>query len=447
MAVPAPIDDARLHASDFLASIGDDDLVYFLCNVGDGDAQLVLVPDKSQGAPASHVAIVVDAGIKKKLPALLDDLVQAGRVGTGPGAIALVVATHPHADHILGIPEILKHRKAQISEFWEPGYYHPTPTYHQMMAEVENTPGLGYLQPTSGMRRWIGNAQLTVLAPSIGLRNRFDTYGVNVNDASISIRIDFPAARVVERDAERRLVKEARRRSLVLGADSQTLSWSYVGMDFPDLGAFQGTTPAAVTALKAAAGSDLLRANILKVSHHCSKHGVSLELVERIAPNVTLISSVAGGGSYNFPHTVAQEIVREALDQTTSSGQKHKADADLNIFYTSDTTRRRPEPRLVRHRRQEHRRDRVALRRRPHREDRPRCGTAVGARLSRRLGPRPPASVSGRLAAAHEHGDGDVLAGGLRPADAGQAVSRRAVGRSPIRRMVWCRRTSRHSWA
>jgi competence protein ComEC len=58
---------------------------------------------------------------------------------------------------------------------------------------------------------------------------------------------------------------------------------------------------ATAKALKMATGSDLLRSQVLKVSHHASKHGVNLELIERISPVLTLISCVDGGGSYHFP--------------------------------------------------------------------------------------------------------------------------------------------------
>ena len=74
----------------------------------------------------------------------------------------------------------------------------------------------------------------------------------------------------------------------------------------------------------------------MKVSHHGSKHGVNLELMERIDPRVTLVSSVAGGGKYNFPHEISQEIIREALNPIAESGESHEADWDLDIFYTSD---------------------------------------------------------------------------------------------------------------
>jgi hypothetical protein len=54
-----------------------------------------------------------------------------------------------------------------------------------------------------------------------------------------------------------------------------------------------------------------------------------------MAPSLTLISSVPGRGQYGFPHDVAQALIREALESTTS-GQPRKSDADLSIFYTAD---------------------------------------------------------------------------------------------------------------
>jgi len=47
-----------------------------------------------------------------------------------------------------------------------------------------------------------------------------------------------------------------------------------------------------------------------------------------------LISSAGGGGKYNFPHTVAQESVREALEAIASTGAAHKPDHELGIHYT-----------------------------------------------------------------------------------------------------------------
>ena len=42
-------------------------------------------------------------------------------------------------------------------------------------------------------------------------------------------------------------------------------------------------------------------------------HGLNLELMELVDPDVSLVSSVAGGGKYNFPHRVALESLRDHL--------------------------------------------------------------------------------------------------------------------------------------
>src|SRR5262245_22915453 len=117
MAQPVPI-PANLFAplpagQTLVGQIGPDDLVYFLCNVGDGDAQLLLLPEQAatQTGQRMRRAIVVDSASPTKIPKLLRALVEAGllalQLGTtnkpADGTIALVVATHPHHDHIGGM--------------------------------------------------------------------------------------------------------------------------------------------------------------------------------------------------------------------------------------------------------------------------------------------------------------------------------------------------------
>lgn len=338
MAAPLPIPAARHAAEDFRASIQPHHLVYFLCNVGDGDSQLILLPEDNAGR---RRAVVVDVATTGKVPALIGELETVGLLapaqpdpnGSPDGSIALVVATHPHSDHIGGISELLATQADRIAEFWDPGYFHTTQGYHQMMAAVEANPHLAYAQPTAGYRRWIGPALVTVLSPAVWLRNRFDTYGTQINDSSISLRVEFPAARVIQRGAGRELVDAPNTMALILGADAQTLSWSYVLTDFPEL---HPSGSAAAKAIKAATGSDQLRARVLKVSHHGSKNGVNLELVARINPALTLISN-AVPSTHGFPHGVAQELIREAIEaQASSSNAVRSLDCDLGIFYTSD---------------------------------------------------------------------------------------------------------------
>jgi competence protein ComEC len=321
MPVPEPIPAGRLAPGDFVAQCSGDRLVHFLLNVGDGDTQLLLLPEQG----GIRRMLVVDVATVRKLPALIAALRAHPALGPRIGGIALVVATHPHNDHIGGMPELLGLHHAEIGELWDSGFYYTSQTYFELMAAVEEH-AVPIAQPTSGMTRWIDAVKVEALSPSIQLRNRFDTYGVDANNASIVLALEFPSAVARAEGAP------AAGRRLILGGDAQTLAWAGVVQDFPEL----VTNPSPVyAALRMAQGSDALAADVLKVSHHGSKHGINLELIERIRPGLSLISSVGGGGEFNFPHLLAQEALREARQPTTSSNAPRKQDYDLGIHYTS----------------------------------------------------------------------------------------------------------------
>ncbi len=331
MAAPTPVPADRFRAGDFASDCSPDDLVYFLLNVGDGDAQLVLLPAEQDG---TRRALVVDAGARRKLPALVEALSQTPLLPARHDLFPVVVGTHPHEDHIAGMPEFLDDLGDFVREYWEPGYYHPSASYMETMRALEDRPEIQHSQPTSGFTRFIGPVRVVVLSPTISLRNRFDSYGVTINNASIALKIEFPAARVEQRGSNRRYLRLRRTQGLVLGADAQTLSWGQVMSDFAEL---RPSDSPVAKQLRMALGSDPLRAQVFKVPHHASKHGVNLELVELIKPALSLISCAAGGGRYHFPHTVAQESVREALEAIATTGATHRPDHELGIHYTGST--------------------------------------------------------------------------------------------------------------
>jgi hypothetical protein len=335
---PEPIPFRRFKKADFVAACNAEptSLVYFLLNVGDGDTQLILLPRPKGDSEVTRQAIVVDVATTDKLPALIklladpdvDLLPKHPRNQEFP----IVVGTHPHDDHIGGMSQFLAWFGDHIAEYWDSGYYHPTSAYLETMVHLEGKKdSVIVTQPTSGFTRYIGTVKISAVAPGVGLRTRYDTLGVNINDASIALKLEFPATRIVQRDQDRDYVRPEAPWSLLLGGDAQTTSWAQAIVDFPHLLA-EGERR---DLLKGPMGPDPLAADIFKIPHHASKHGVNVELVERVHPQLCLVSSVGGAGRYNFPHHLAIEAVREGLQETTS-GQKRDPDYDLTLLYTSD---------------------------------------------------------------------------------------------------------------
>jgi hypothetical protein len=172
----------------------------------------------------------------------------------------------------------------------------------------------------------------------VGLRNRYDTYGIDINNASISLRIATPAGRAkYEPGKAWQLLEGVNERyqfSLILGADAQTESWSQALADFPQLVKSESEIAKAIGG--ATNDRDFLRADILKVAHHGSKKGDSYELVDRIQPEY-LIVSCASSSVHGFPHTLNQHILPEAKLKLAKAGGVHKPEEDhlRGVFYTA----------------------------------------------------------------------------------------------------------------
>ncbi len=304
-------------------------LVVYILNVGDGDAIIIQFPEED----GEREYAVVDSNNGAKTINLLK--------GLGAQRLRFICATHPHLDHIRGLRAIL--RAFSTEEYWDSGFLYTSKTYNAVITQVEHH-AVQLIRPTSGFQTFIGGVRLTVLSPSIMLRNRYDTYGVNPNNASIVLRLeyprpapsrDFPVAIGATRPTE---IKSM---AVVLGGDAQTDAWSRVLEEFPHLEKDQRNW---VRQIQIRKGKQPLACDVLKVSHHASKHGINLELVERMGDRSGqgsskgpryMISSCGGQSTHGFPHTVAQAIMREVRDPKAKTGGKHLPDHEMGLHYTA----------------------------------------------------------------------------------------------------------------
>lgn len=340
MALTGPLDPARLApvatfdpTSTSLASA----LILYFLNVGDGDAIVIQFP--SAGGSRSYA--VVDAFSGSKTVALLKTL--------GATRLEFLCASHPHFDHIRGIPAVLNHMNgagmAGVGAFWDSGFRFTSVTYCSIMQSVSDA-GIPFIRPTSGFETRINNTTVAVLSPSVHLRNRYDTHGIDVNNASIILRLDYPARSFVDDTLARpgdTPAPDLKTRSVILGGDAQTDAWSKVLEDYPH---FHKDESNFSQQIKTRTRRQPLACDVFKVSHHASKRGINLELIERMGDTSGsgpskgpryMVSSCAHGvdSSYGFPHPVIQEIMREVRFPTATTGATRPGDDELGIHFTS----------------------------------------------------------------------------------------------------------------
>jgi competence protein ComEC len=161
--------------------------LFVTCDVGQGDG-LVLAAGPSR-------AVVVDAGPD---PARIDDCLTR----LGVRAVPLLVLTHPHADHVDGVPGVLDGRAVGTVLTSGRAAPHAPPRLRA-----------GQVRAAEPGQRWtVGGLSLTVLAPaSHGPRVPADADGAAVNNASVVMVARWPGLGVlltgdVEEEAQRALV-------------------------------------------------------------------------------------------------------------------------------------------------------------------------------------------------------------------------------------------------
>ncbi|TLS40033.1 MBL fold metallo-hydrolase [Streptomyces montanus] len=231
---------------------------FAMCDVGQGDA-LVLAAGDGAG-------VVVDAGPE---PVLIDRCLRA----LGVTRIPLVVLTHFHADHVTGLPGVLRGRSVGAIE--TTGFEEPwgQAEFVRRQAAARRIP---VTRAVAGQRRRTGALDWRVLWPPSSSR--------------LSSSREVPPSRPVP------ALEGPNDASVTLLVRSAGLSLLLLGDLEP---------PAQQALLRSPDGAGLRGVDVLKVAHHGSAYQ-DPELIRRAAPRLALISCGADNPyGHPAPSTVA----------------------------------------------------------------------------------------------------------------------------------------------
>jgi competence protein ComEC len=143
-------------------------------DVGQGDSYLIVTPEKK--------TILIDAG-----PAEAGSKVVAFLRQQGIAELDLVIATHPHADHIGGMGYVLESFK--VKNFLDSGQEHTTLTYRRMLEAVKKHVGRLTLAQAGQKFNLDNGITLSILAPrQPWLQN---VSGSDLNANSVVVRLDY----------------------------------------------------------------------------------------------------------------------------------------------------------------------------------------------------------------------------------------------------------------
>lgn len=229
-----------------LSAQGDPVEITFL-DVGQGDAVLIRAPE---GQTA-----LVDAGPGIDLTAALAEL--------GVEQLDLVVATHPHADHIGGIRQVLE--SVPVRFYMDNGQPHTTATYMTVMQALRQRPDVTYLEAVPRTLQ-LGSVSIEVLPLPAQASS-------NLNNHSVGLVVEHGEFRAF------------------LSGDSES----------PELMHF---VQAGV----------VLDVTLLKAPHHGSDDAVSDVFLGIARPEVVVIS-VGYGNTYGHPSPAALATYPRYADQ------------------------------------------------------------------------------------------------------------------------------------
>lgn len=240
--------------------------VHFL-DVGNADCIFVRQKDKT---------LLIDAGERKNAEDVITYL-----HGHGVKRLDLVIATHPHSDHIGAMSEVID--EFPISTFimsFMPDSATPTTGVYLSMLESLDQHGVTVEEAEPGRVYELGSARLQILAPL------FETE--DINDISVVSRLTFgKRAFLFTGDAGKEVEAEILSRGYTVSAD------------------------------------------VLKLSHHGSNTGNCSSFLQRVKPRYGMITC-GWGNRYGHPH-------KEPLQRLDKLGVTYyRSDENGRVVFTTD---------------------------------------------------------------------------------------------------------------
>ena len=244
----------------------DEKLMISYMDVGQGDAAYINVNGND---------ILIDAGPRSNSKELLEQL-KAKNIDD----FELVIATHPHEDHIGGMVDVFKEYK--VKSFYSPKVTHTTKTYENLVKAVKDE-GLKINELKGGMVIDLGNeANFEVFTPQ---NSNYE----ELNDYSPIMKLNFDKT------------------SYLFTGDAEKIAENE-----------------ALTKYK-----DSLDSDVIKFGHHGSSSSSSPAFIEAVSPKYGIISC-AKDNKYGHPHRETLDIIKKYNIKT------FRTDTDGEIILTSD---------------------------------------------------------------------------------------------------------------
>lgn len=244
----------------------DSELMISYMDVGQGDAAYIKVNGND---------ILIDAGPRSNSKELLEQL-KAKNIDD----FELVIATHPHEDHIGGMVDVFK--EYEVKAFYSPKITHTTKTYENLVKAVKDE-GLKTKELKGGMVIDLGEgAKFEVFTPQ---KSEYE----ELNDYSPIMKLSFgDTSYLFTGDAEKLAEEEA------------------------------------LAKYKTSLDSD-----VIKFGHHGSSSSSSNTFIEAVSPKYGIISC-AKDNKYGHPHRETLDIIKKYNIKT------FRTDTDGEIILTSD---------------------------------------------------------------------------------------------------------------